>query len=160
MVGLWFGIGTGLLLILMGWATYVFAPRIGPNPLFGVRTWYSLMSKKVWDKSNRAGGLMIMVIGVLVAAAGVLLRLGTKTSPEGSILIISGFMVLVLLGGIVWLVLYTRKLAQGVPIVAARRIRISARWLLPATVLATITVVFLLMTSLSFPLIESPHTLI
>ncbi|MSP14811.1 MAG: SdpI family protein [Chloroflexi bacterium] len=66
MFTIYFGLGIGVLLVLAGAATYYFAPRVGPNPFFGVRIGYAYASREVWNKSNRFGGLALAVAGVAI----------------------------------------------------------------------------------------------
>ncbi len=141
----------GLLLAVAGWATYVFAPKVGPNPLFGVRTGYNMVNREVWNRSNRVGGLLIAAVGVVVALAGVVAGLWQPVSADVQVLVISGVMMALLIGGTVWLFLYTRRLARGVPVKAARPIRVSPALLLPAAVVAAATVAFVLATASQLP---------
>ena len=76
MFAVWYGVGAGLVLVIAGWATYRYAPRVGPNPIFGVRTGYSMVNRDVWDRSNRAGGLILMLMGLVTGLAGVITPLG------------------------------------------------------------------------------------
>lgn len=39
--------------------------RARPNPLFGVRTFWTLTSRLSWDKSNRLGGRLLSAIGLI-----------------------------------------------------------------------------------------------
>lgn len=56
------------VLCLVGLATYFFAPRTGPNPLFGVRFSFTVSNREAWERSNRRGGLMIFFLGLFVFA--------------------------------------------------------------------------------------------
>ena len=53
--------GMALLFLGMG----AFLGRAKPNPVVGVRTYWSLRSRLAWDKSNRLAGRLFFVIGVL-----------------------------------------------------------------------------------------------
>lgn len=64
--------------LVLGIATFYLGPRIGPNPIFGVRTSVTLEHRDVWDAANRIGGLMLAGMGLvlfallgLFAAAGI-----------------------------------------------------------------------------------------
>ncbi len=151
MWALLYGVGVGAVLALAGWATYKIAPRFGPNPIFGVRTGYSMVNKEVWDLSQRAGGLMLALAGAVLAVATILLVVFGQWGEETTVLIITGLMFLVLVVGITWLVLYTHKLAKGVTPENARPIRVSLVWLWPAALLAAATTVFLLATASQLP---------
>lgn len=58
--------GLGLLLLLTG----AVLGRVGPNPVAGVRTPWSLKSRLAWDRSNRLAGRLFALIGLaaLIAA--------------------------------------------------------------------------------------------
>ncbi len=151
MWGLWYGVGTGLLLVLVGWATYKFAPRVGPNPLFGVRTGYSMVNREVWNKSNRAGGIAIALVGTLVTLAGVVVGIFGPRDSDIALLTVTGVLLVSLLMAMVWIVPYSRRLARGVPITSARPIRLSVGWVVPAGMLAATLVVFLVATASQLP---------
>lgn len=53
--------GMALLFLGMG----AFLGRAKPNPVVGVRTYWSLRSRLAWDKSNRLAGRLLALIGVL-----------------------------------------------------------------------------------------------
>lgn len=121
-----FGLVIGLLISAIGLITYWLAPRVGPNPIFGVRVGYSYASRDVWDQTNRAGGLLIGAIGVIVAILSLLLQwLGI--SPAQITGIITAVMIIALLGGTASMFWYARRLAQGTAL--AREIKpVAFRW--------------------------------
>ncbi|MCI0438991.1 MAG: SdpI family protein [Chloroflexi bacterium] len=151
MWALLFGVGTGLILAIAGWATYALAPRVGPNPLFGVRTGYSMVSREVWDQSNRAGGVALVVAGALVALAGVLVGAFGPSDAEIAFVVVTGALIALLLMAVTWMVLYSRWLAKGVQPVSSRPIRVSMRWAIPAGALAIGLSAFLLATASQLP---------
>ncbi len=115
---LYFGVGMGALLVVIGLATYFLAPRVGPNPFFGVRVGYSYASREVWDKSNRFGGAVIAAIGLLLPIlAGLMTILGMDEASGMAGL--SGVMMVLLLGSVGVMFVYTRNLARGVPMTHA-----------------------------------------
>jgi uncharacterized membrane protein len=61
-------IGTGLLLLVVGNAL----PRARPNWFFGIRTPWTLSSDRVWERTHRIGGYLMMLGGVLVALTALL----------------------------------------------------------------------------------------
>jgi len=132
---LYFGLGIGALLLVAGLATYFFAPRVGPNPIFGVRVGYSYANRDVWDRTNRFGGALLALIGIGTAILGVLLQsLGVATRDGITILTIA--MLVAVLGATAWMFVYARGLAQGTPI--AREIApVQFRWAYLAPVLVT-----------------------
>lgn len=111
-MNLMFGVLLGGLLVVIGLITAVFAPRVGPNPFFGVRTGYSYANRGVWDQSNRVGGLAMSAIGgLLIVLTGILWLVGL--GPAQAMLILTGVMLVSLLGMTGWLFMYTRRLALG-----------------------------------------------
>lgn len=58
--------GLSVLFVIVG----ALAGRVGPNPIAGVRTPWSLKSRLAWDRSNRLAGRLFFLIGLfgLVAA--------------------------------------------------------------------------------------------
>jgi uncharacterized membrane protein len=98
--------------LLIGAATYALAPRVGPNPFFGVRVGYSYASREVWDKTNRFGGMLMALTGLGVGALGLVLQwAGLATAAAFTLLVV--VMVVALLAETGWMVLYARRLAQG-----------------------------------------------
>lgn len=108
---LYFGLGIGGLLILIGLATYFLAPRVGPNPFFGVRVGYAYASRAVWDKTNRAGGIAFAGVGLGMMLFALILQM-LNIAPRDAISVLTGAMLIALLGATVWLVMYARHLAR------------------------------------------------
>ncbi len=106
-----FGLGMGAILALAGLATYFFAPRVGPNPLFGVRVGYAYASREVWDKTNRFGGALLALVGAVTALAGVILQALNIPQSQGMIVLTVVLMTL-LLGATAWMFVYARNLAR------------------------------------------------
>ncbi len=120
------GFGLGALLMVIGASTYVFAPRVGPNPIFGVRVGYAYASREVWDKTNRFGGALIVVAGFAVIILTLALDL-LKLPPAAGLPVLTGSMVVLMLIATAWMFAYARGLAQGIPL--AREIRrVPFRW--------------------------------
>ncbi len=139
---LYFGLGMGALLVVIGLVTYWLAPRVGPNPIFGVRVGYSYASREVWDKTNRAGGVLIAVAGIGVAILGIALC-WLNIAPREGIGILTVAMLAALLGMTVWLFLYARRLAQGTAI--ARELAPARfRWVYLAPTLVTFALLVVL----------------
>ena len=105
-----FGLAIGAILFLVGVATYIFAPRVGPNPVFGVRIGYAYASREVWDRTNRFGGVLMAVVGVGVAALALVLQL-LNTSRTYGITVLTIAMTAVLLAAVGWMFVYARRLA-------------------------------------------------
>jgi uncharacterized membrane protein len=132
---LYYGLGIGALLLVIGLVTYYVAPRVGPNPIFGVRVGYSYASREVWDRTNRFGGTVMALIGLVVALLTPLLEL-LGVVPSDGILVLTGVMIAALLGGTGWMFIYARRLAQGTAI-ARELTPVRFRWTYILPVLVT-----------------------
>lgn len=138
-----FGVLLGGILLIAGLATYFLAPRVGPNPIFGVRVGYSYASREVWDKTNRFGGALLALVGVGVALLGALLH-ALGIAPRDGAGILVGAMLVATLGATAWMFVYARRLAQGAPI--TREIApVKFRW----TYLAPVLITFALLVALA-----------
>lgn len=147
----WIGIAIGVVFAAAGWAFYVYAPKVGPNPIFGVRTWYSMVSVEVWDQSNRTGGIVFALIGGLIVLSTLIAWPWINPNSDAGILTVVGITLAITAVGITWLVFYTRRLSKGVPIVGAGVLRVSPLWLVPATILTIALAGFLVATNASLP---------
>jgi uncharacterized membrane protein len=132
---LYLGMGIGGLLFLIGLATYFLAPRVGPNPIFGVRVGYSYANREVWDRTNRFGGLVMALIGLTVALLAPLLQL-LGVAPRDGIVLLTTLMLAALIGGTAWMFVYARRLALGTDI-ARDLVPVRFRWAYLAPVLVT-----------------------
>ena len=138
-----FGLGMGALLFGIGIITYVFAPRVGPNPFFGVRVGYSYASREVWDKTNRFGGILIALVGLVLMGLALILQLLNIAVRDGMTILTAALFV-TLLGSVVWMFVYARGLAQGTAI--AREVTpVKFRW----AYLAPVVVTFVLLAALA-----------
>lgn len=130
-----FSLLIGGILLIAGIATYYLAPRVGPNPIFGVRIGYSYASREVWDKSNRFGGALMSLVGIGTAILGVLLQL-LGVAARDSVGVLTATMIIAFLGATAWMFVYARNLAQGTAI--AREIApVKFHWAYLAPVLIT-----------------------
>ncbi len=132
---LFFSLSIGALLLIAGLATYFLAPRVGPNPIFGVRVGYSYASREVWDKTNRFGGALLAFIGVGTALFGILLQ-WLNVAPRDGITVLTIAMLVAVLGATGWMFVYARGLAQATPI-AREIVPVKFRWAYLAPVLVT-----------------------
>ncbi|MBI4788034.1 MAG: SdpI family protein [Chloroflexi bacterium] len=138
-----FGFGIGTLLVVIGIITYLLAPRVGPNPFFGVRVGYSFASREVWDKTNRLGGSLIALVGLVLAGLAAVLQLLNVAARDGMTILTTALFA-TLLGAVVWMFLYARGLAQGTMI--AREVTpVKFRW----AYLAPVVVTFVLLIALA-----------
>ncbi len=137
-----FGVGIGALLFAVGIITYVFAPRVGPNPIFGVRVGYAYANREVWDKTNRFGGMLFALIGLGVALAACLLQLLAVSTGVGMSVLTVGMLVTIF-GATAWMMLYARNLAQGTTI-ARELLRVEFNWAFLAPALVTFALLVLM----------------
>ena len=128
----------GGILLAAGIATFYLAPRVGPNPIFGVRIGYAYASREIWDKTNRFGGALMALVGVGTTLFGLLLTLLNVAPGEGRVWLI-GAMLAALSGALVWMFFYARGLAQGAPI-AREMAPVPFQWAYLAPVILTFAV--------------------
>jgi len=133
-----FGLLIGGILVIAGSATYYFAPRVGPNPIFGVRIGYAYASREIWDKTNRFGGALLALVGVGTMILGGVFQLLNVNARDG-IGILTVVMVTTLIGATAWMIVYARALAQGTPI-ARELAPVRFRWAYLAPVGVTFAV--------------------
>ncbi|MBI5030062.1 MAG: SdpI family protein [Chloroflexi bacterium] len=125
----------GGILFAAGIATYVFAPIVGPNPIFGVRIGYAYASRETWDKTNRFGGALMALVGTGILILGLLMQTMNFAARDG-ITIMTVIMLVTLGAALVWMYLYARNLAQATPI-ARELVSVRFHWYYLAPVLAT-----------------------
>ncbi len=130
-----FGIFLGALLFIIGLLTYWLAPRVGPNPIFGVRIGYAFASREVWDRTNRAGGALIAATGAGVILLAFVLRM-LSIADNSAIAINLGAMLVALIAETVWLGFYARRLAQRT-VLAQEITPVQFRWAYLAPVLVS-----------------------
>jgi hypothetical protein len=132
---MYLGLVLGAVMIVVGGVTYWLAPKVGPNPWFGMRTGYSVASREVWDKSNRLGGVLFGAVGLvewLLSVGSTLLAL----DPAATRNVLMGWLILGTSGATAWGLLYSRKLAQATQ--AARELKpVPFRWAFVAPVLVS-----------------------
>jgi uncharacterized membrane protein len=61
-------VGAGVLLIVIGNVL----PRARPNFWFGIRTPWTLTNERVWERTHRVGGYVLVGAGILVVGAAFL----------------------------------------------------------------------------------------
>jgi uncharacterized membrane protein len=79
-------VGVGLLLVVIG----NFLPRARPNWFFGIRTPWTLSSERVWERTHRVGGYVMMAFGIMLASTALL------GGPWTKAIIIAGAVALVI----------------------------------------------------------------
>ncbi|HEX7589139.1 MAG TPA: SdpI family protein [Anaerolineae bacterium] len=143
---LYYSLFLGAILLAVGIATYYLAPRVGPNPIFGVRIGYAYASREIWDKTNRFGGALMALVGVGTALFGLLLTLLNVEQGDGRFWLIAA-MLAALFGGLAWIFFYARNLAQGTAM-AREMLPVPFRWayltpvILTFVILAAVTLYF------------------
>lgn len=82
----------GLLLIVIGNVL----PRVRPNWMMGIRTPWTLSSDRVWERTHRLGGYLMMGLGVLLVLA-------TPFTPaSATFILILGGILIVALGSVIY----------------------------------------------------------
>ena len=67
----WIILGQGLLLILLGVAYATYPPK-KINYFYGYRTKRTMANQKVWDYANKIGARMMIQVGILSTAIGMI----------------------------------------------------------------------------------------
>ncbi len=137
-----FGWLIGGILFVVGLVTYFLAPRVGPNPIFGVRIGYAYASRETWDKTNRLGGGLMALVGIAMALVGVLLQ-WLNFAPSQGTAALTVVMLITLFGALAGLFVYARNLARGT-VIARELTPVKFRWayLMPVLISFTALVAF------------------
>lgn len=80
----WTLAGVSLLFTVVG----AVIGKVRPNPIAGVRTYWSLTSRLAWDKSNRLAGRLLVLIGIVG-----LLVLPFAPMPQGAMVLVGAVLV-------------------------------------------------------------------
>ena len=108
-----FGFGLATLYVVIGWATWWFAQRVGPKPVFGVRTSVTMRDRPTWNRANRIGGMMLAAMGlVLFAVVGLAAWAGLGESAINYVVV--GYVLATVLVLGVWAVKYPGRWAASV----------------------------------------------
>ena len=99
-MGQFIWIAMGILLVVIG----NILPKSRMNSVIGVRTTWSMYNEETWSKSNRFGGIVLMVTGVAMVITSLILK-------ESALIIVN--LGLMILSSIVILV-YTYKVFKGI----------------------------------------------
>jgi uncharacterized membrane protein len=65
-IPIFISLAVGSLLVLIG----NLLPRARPNWFFGIRTPWTLSNDRVWDRTHRLGGRVMVLAGLVIAVAG------------------------------------------------------------------------------------------
>lgn len=77
-------IGIGILMMLLGNAM----PKAARNSLFGLRTVWSMKNDRVWQKSQRFSGYIVVLCGFLMVLAGIFFSRGVLMSVSLSLALV------------------------------------------------------------------------
>lgn len=102
LIGILVSGGIGVLFILLG----NYMPRIRQNYSFGCRTPWALADEHNWNRTQRMGGIVFVVLGVF------LLLLGLFSTWLGSSLTF-GLLMGSIIGGSLWIYLYSFLVFKG-----------------------------------------------
>ena len=108
-----FGLSIGGALVALGMVTVVFAPKVGPNAIFGVRTSASRSSREAWDKSNRLGGWLMALVGLSTAVLSIPVSM-LDLEPSTGLLIVTAIMLGDLAVAVVVTVVAARRYANEI----------------------------------------------
>lgn len=92
----WLVISNGLLILLVGYLYQRFPPK-KINYIYGYRTKRSMANQQVWDYANSLGAKMIIRVGWLVLAVGLI---SYYLLPEHSLIITVSALIIFLLGSL------------------------------------------------------------
>lgn len=92
----------GILFIVLG----NYMPRVRQNYTFGVKTPWALADEHVWNRSQRMGGIVFIVMGIVMLTVGLL---GNILGGRITLVVSAG----VFIGGVVWLYVYSYLVWRG-----------------------------------------------
>lgn len=98
-VGQFIWIALGVLLVVVG----KYIPKSRMNSVFGVRTKWSMHNEETWTRSNRFGGIVLVVTGIAIVFSSLLLKQSALFIVNVSLMILSSIVILV----------YTYKVFSG-----------------------------------------------
>ena len=84
-------IALGILLVVIG----NILPKSRMNSVIGVRTTWSMYNEETWSKSNRFGGIVLMVTGVAMVIASLILKESTLILANIGLMVLSSIVILV-----------------------------------------------------------------
>ena len=90
-MGQFIWIALGILLVVIG----NILPKSRMNSVIGVRTTWSMYNEETWSKSNRFGGIVLMVTGVAMVIASLILKESTLIIANLGLMILSSIVILV-----------------------------------------------------------------
>ena len=96
LVGLLVSVPIGILFIVMG----NYMPRVRQNYFFGIKTPWALNDEYNWQKTHRMGGIVFIIMGIILIAAGIF----SSAISEKALL---ALILVPVFGGSAWLYLYS-----------------------------------------------------
>ena len=90
-IGQFIWIAMGILLVVIG----NILPKSRMNSVVGVRTTWSMYNEETWSKSNRFGGIVLMVTGVAMVITSLILKESTLIIANIGLMVLSSIVILV-----------------------------------------------------------------
>ena len=90
-IGQFIWIAMGILLVVIG----NILPKSRMNSVIGVRTTWSMYNEETWSKSNRFGGIVLMVTGVAMVITSLILKESALIIANLGLMILSSIVILV-----------------------------------------------------------------
>lgn len=90
-IGQFIWIALGILLVVIG----NILPKSRMNSVIGVRTTWSMYNEETWSKSNRFGGIVLMVTGVAMVITSLILKESALFLANIGLMVLSSIVILV-----------------------------------------------------------------
>ena len=90
-IGQFIWIAMGILLVVIG----NILPKSRMNSVVGVRTTWSMYNEETWSKSNRFGGIVLMVTGIAMVITSLILKESALIIANLGLMILSSIVILV-----------------------------------------------------------------
>ena len=90
-IGQFIWIALGILLVVIG----NILPKSRMNSVIGVRTTWSMYNEETWSKSNRFGGIVLMVTGIAMVITSLILKESALIIANLGLMILSSIVILV-----------------------------------------------------------------
>lgn len=90
-IGQFIWIALGILLVVIG----NILPKSRMNSVIGVRTTWSMYNEETWSKSNRFGGIVLMVTGIAMVIASLILKESALIIVNIGLTVLSSIVILV-----------------------------------------------------------------
>lgn len=90
-IGQFIWIALGILLVVIG----NILPKSRMNSVIGVRTTWSMYNEETWSKSNRFGGIVLMVTGIAMVITSLILKESALILANVGLMVLSSIVILV-----------------------------------------------------------------